>query len=197
MQFQERAHRAKLSVTVNEAFNQPCLLPDLTPWVVTPTVFALSCLQKDNRATQTGSTRINSENYFCGLVSGGRKSQIWWIRHSILHQCLHECECVCLRTCVCVCECSVCKVGQAISCWVGDMKAVRFFMPLISLHKCTKLSPPYHGRKTPTTTNKNPGLSSWLHFLKFPKEGKVGSMKKEKEKSLLSPTNTSWRPGQS
>lgn len=150
-----------------------------------PPVFALSCCiqsLKYNRAIQSGSMNRQLENCFCGLLSG-KKSQIWWILNCIL--------------CVCICDCDwfVFKVGKAaISCWVGDMKAVRFLCPLKSQHKCTKLSPPYHGRKTPTTNKKS--LLSAVHCIRWnpPRREKWAGREK---KSLLSPTNTSWSPGQS
>lgn len=76
----------------------------------------------------------------------------------------------------------------------GRHESSEIFMPLISLHKCTKLSPPYHGRKTPTTNKKN-SSQQLTAFVEIPQGGK--SEQEEKKKSPLSPTNTSWSPGQS
>lgn len=60
---------------------------------------------------------------------------------------------------------------------------------------CTNASSCLHpimGEKLPPTTKKNPALR--LHSLKSPEEEKVS---RKKKKSPLSPTNTSWSPGQS
>lgn len=68
-------------------------------------------------------------------------------------------------------------------------------MQLISLQKPTKLSPPYHGRKTPTTNNnKKAHFQQLTAFDEIP-QGEKSEQGGEKKPSL-SPTNTSWSLGQ-
>ena len=147
---------------------------------VTPPVFALSCFTqslKDNRAYRVAPRHRHL---------GGDASAVWCQvkkkKRGILHRILHSevSEWVC-SVCICDCDWFVCKVGQG--CYFlpsGRHESSEISMPLISPHKRTKLSPPYHGRKTPTTKQKKPALSSWLHLLKSPKEGKVS---REREKN--------------
>lgn len=159
---QERALKAWLSVRVNEPLvSSVCSL--------TVIVFDLSCCKqplRDNWATQRMSiirklkTRFTCKKVLIVL-------QLWWALHKVA-------ECVC----ICKCEYSGCYFLVSVR-----HESSGIFMPLISLHTCTKLSPPDHGRKTPTATNKtkkNPTLSNRLHLLKSPKERKVSRMEEKK-----------------
>lgn len=58
-------------------------------------------------------------------------------------------------------------------------------MPLISLHKCAKLSQPHHGRKTPTTNNNKKAHSQQLTaFDEIPQGGKSEQGGKKKKPTL-------------
>lgn len=132
---QERALKAWLSVRVNEPLvSSVCSLTVMLP------VFDLSCCKqplRDNWATQrTSIIRKLKTRFTCKKVL--TVIQLWWALHKVA-------ECVC----ICKCEYSGCYFLVSVR-----HESSGIFMPLISLHTCTKLSPPDHGRKTPTTTNK-------------------------------------------
>lgn len=57
------------------------------------------------------------------------------------------------------------------------------FMLLISLHKRTKLSPPYHGRKTPTKPKRKKARSHSA-FDEIPQGGKSEQGGKKKKNTL-------------